>query len=136
MAYTVFTTFISLLVFCLAVPFIVGEKVLKSMTIFTELSIPPSVLSGFASCILRFHCLMFLILHIFLWTLLANFLFALIATAIPVNYSVKQLPVTYFLANVLGIGLSSFSKLWVGSKTDRLYKKKKKKKKVKSCQID
>ena len=135
MAYIVFTTFISLLVFCLAVPFIVGKKVLKSMTIITKMSISPSVLSVFASCILRLQCLMFLILHIFLWTFLASFLFVSIAIAIPVIYSVKQLPITYFLTNVLGTGLSSFSNR-VEPKTERDSPKKKKKKMVKSCQID
>ena len=94
------------------------------MTIIPELSISPSALSVFASCILRLHCLMFLTPHIFLWTLLASFLFASIAIAIPVIYSVQQLPVTYFLTNILEIGLSLFSKLWEESQTDRLYQKK------------
>ena len=105
-----------------------GEKKYWSpMTIIPELSISPSVLSVFASCTLRLHCLMFLTPHISLWTLLASFLFASIAIAIPVIYNVQQLPVSYFLTNVLEIGLSLFSKLWVESKTDSLYKKERRK---------
>ena len=100
------------------------KKYWSLMTIIPERSVSPSALSVFASCIPRLHCLMFLTPHIFLWTLLASFLFASIAIAIPVIYSVQQLPVTYFLTNVLDIGLSLFSKLWVESQTDRLYKKK------------